>query len=78
MDILLCQSCPQFSIINILLCKGYFEAQAGYLLGKAVTFGVDIIILGCGNSLIYQLLPLMFFAKRALKERPTEDFCVNE
>ena len=33
--------CLQFSIINILyLIKHYFEAQAGYLVGKAVLWRV--------------------------------------
>jgi hypothetical protein len=30
------------------------------------------------ESLIYQLLPLMLLAKRALEERPTHGVCVNE
>jgi hypothetical protein len=36
---------------------------------------VDILAIfptGYGESLIYQILPLMLFAKRALEERPTQ------
>jgi hypothetical protein len=31
-----------------------------------------------GKWLLYQLLPLMLFAKRALAERPTQGLCVND
>jgi hypothetical protein len=31
-----------------------------------------------GESLIYQLLLLMLFAKRAVEERATQGLCVNE
>jgi hypothetical protein len=54
--------------------KRYFEAQAVYLLGKAVLWRVytgNFSDRQYGESLIYQLLPLMLFAKRALEERPT-------
>ena len=63
------------------VCKHYFEAQAGYLLGKAVLWRVytgNFSNRQYGESLIYQLLPLMLFAKRALEERPTHGVCVNE
>jgi hypothetical protein len=50
---------------------------------EKLSFGVYILaIFPTGNingeSLIYQLLPLMLFAKRALEERPTQGVCVND
>jgi hypothetical protein len=32
--------CLRFSIDKYVVCKRYFEAQAGYLLGKAVLWRV--------------------------------------
>ena len=65
--------------------KHYFEAQAGYLVGKAVLWRPLAFIYWqffqpviYGESLIYQLLPLTLFAKRTLEERPTHGVCVNE
>jgi hypothetical protein len=74
--------CLQFSIINILYLNTILKPKQVIWLEK-LSFGVYILAIfptgiKYGESLIYQLLPLMLFAKRALEERPTHGVCVNE
>ena len=76
--------CLQFSIINILYLNTILKPKQVIWLEK-LSFGVLWRVYTgnfsnrlYGESLIYQLLPLMLFAKRALEERPTHGVCVNE
>ena len=77
--------CLQFSIINILYAKfianTILKPKQVICLEK-LSFGVYILAMSppgnMAESLIYQLLPLMLFANRALEERPTHGVSVNE
>jgi hypothetical protein len=73
--------CLQFSIINLLYANTILKPKQVICLEK-LSFGVYILAIfptgNRGESPIYQLLPLMLFAKRALEERPTHGVCVNE
>jgi hypothetical protein len=74
--------CLQFSIINILYAKfianTILKPKQVICLEK-LSFGVYILAMfppgNMAESLIYQLLPLMLFANRALEERPTHGVC---
>lgn len=66
--------CLHFSIINSLYSNVILKPRQVICLEK-IFLGVDTLAIlptGYGKSLIYQLLPLMLFAKKVLEENPTE------
>ncbi|XP_028411860.1 uncharacterized protein LOC114534597 [Dendronephthya gigantea] len=72
--------CLQFSVLNSLYSNAILKPKQVICLEK-LFLGVDILAIlptGYGKSLIYQLLPLMLFAKRALEERTNQQLCTDE
>ncbi|XP_028417601.1 putative ATP-dependent DNA helicase Q1 [Dendronephthya gigantea] len=70
----------QFSVLNSLYSNAILKPKQVICLEK-LFLGVDILAIlptGYGKSLIYQLLPLMLFAKRALEERTNQQLCTDE
>ncbi len=65
--------CLHFSVINSLYSNVILKPKQVICLEK-LFLGVDILAVlptGYGKSLIYQLLPLMLFAKKVLEESST-------